>query len=34
VVALPGVLAWLTDPAVRSLKVNKEVVSLVGESSR
>jgi glycosyltransferase 2 family protein len=33
VVALPGVLAWLTDPAVRSLKVNK-VVSLVGESSR
>jgi len=34
VVALPGMLAWLTDPAVRSLKVNKEVVSLVGESSR
>lgn len=34
VVALPGVLAWLTDPAVRSLKVNKEAVSLVGESSR
>jgi len=34
VVALPGVLTWLTDPAVRSLKVNKEVVSLVGESSR
>ncbi len=34
VVALPGVLVWLTDPAVRSLKVNKEAVSLVGESSR
>ena len=34
VVALPGMLAWLADPAVRSLKVNKEVVSLVGESSR
>jgi len=34
VVALPGVLAWITDPEVRSLKVNKEVVSLVGESSR
>lgn len=34
VVALPGVLAWITDPEVRSRKVNKEVVSLVGESSR
>jgi len=34
VVALPGVLAWITDPEVRSLKVNKELVSLVGESSR
>jgi uncharacterized protein (TIRG00374 family) len=34
VVALPGMLAWLADPAVRSLKVNKEAVSLVGESSR
>ena len=34
VVALPGALAWLTDPAVRSLTVNKEAVSPVGESSR